>query len=181
MCLCIIGYPSNLDSYLDAYNMIRSITGIGKGPFVTFHDGFQGFPTWAGFLPGCDRCAMDQHNYLGFTTPSNDSTGYNAAKPCAYWAMNYNVSMQAYGLSLSGEWSQAINDCGVYLNNVGNGARYDGTYIAPGQTVRAAQKITCSPDAWCCMSSDRTIVSPCPQRIATDTDLPGCWQLRLLE
>lgn len=78
---------------------------------------------------------MDQHNYLGFSTPSNDSIGYQATKPCVYWAMNYNNSMTNFGLSYSGEFSLAVNDCGVYLNNVGNGARFDGTYIAPGSTT----------------------------------------------
>jgi glucan 1,3-beta-glucosidase len=86
-------------------------------------------------MSGADRMAMDQHNYLGFSTPSNDSVGYQATKPCAYWAMNYNNSMTNFGLSFSGEWSLAVNDCGVYLNNVGNGARFDGTYIAPGSTT----------------------------------------------
>lgn len=126
-----------LFSYLEAYNIIREITGTGEGngAWVGFHDGFQGLPTWAGFMSGADRVSMDQHNYLGFSTPSNDSIGYQATKPCAYWASNYNNSMQNFGLSYSGEWSQAVNDCGVYLNNVGNGARFDGTYIAPGSTT----------------------------------------------
>ena len=123
--------------YLEAYNMIREITGTGEGngPWISFHDGFQGLPTWHGFMAGSDRVAMDQHNYLAFSTPSNDSLGYTAGKPCSYWAVNYNNSMNNFGLSLSGEFSLAINDCGVYLNNVGNGARFDGTYVAPGSTT----------------------------------------------
>lgn len=124
-------------SYLEAYNIIREITGIGEGngAWVGFHDGFQGLATWSGFMSGADRISMDQHNYLGFSTPSNDSIGYQATKPCVYWAMNYNNSMTNFGLSYSGEFSLAVNDCGVYLNNVGNGARFDGTYIAPGSTT----------------------------------------------
>lgn len=43
--------------------------------------------------------------------------------------------MTNFGLSISGEWSLAVNDCGEYLNNVGNGARFDGTYFATGSTT----------------------------------------------
>lgn len=130
-------------SYLEAYNIIREITGYGEGngAWVGFHDGFQGLATWSGFLSGADRVSMDQHNYLGFSTPSNDSIGYQATKPCVYWAMNYNNSMTNFGLSYSGEFSLAVNDCGVYLNNVGNGARFDGTYIAPGSTTPTFQAV----------------------------------------
>lgn len=137
--------PTN--SYLEAYDVMRGITGYGEGngAWIVYHDGFQGLRTWDGFLAGGDRMAMDQHNYLGFSTPSNDSIGYQATKPCSYWAMNYNNSMQDFGLSFSGEWSLAVNDCGVFLNNVGNGARFDGTYIAPGSTTPTYQAVgSCS-------------------------------------
>lgn len=138
-----IGNETMRNFYLEAYNMIREITGTGEGngPWISLHDGFQGLPTWHGFMAGADRVAMDQHNYLAFSTPSNDSLGYTAGKPCSYWAVNYNNSMNQFGFSYSGEFSLAINDCGVYLNNVGNGARFDGTYIAPGQTTPTFQAV----------------------------------------
>lgn len=31
--------------------------------------------------------------------------------------------------------SHTVNDCGKWLNNVGNGQRYDGTYYTPGNTT----------------------------------------------
>lgn len=37
--------------------------------------------------------------------------------------------MGAFGLTTAGEWSNAVTDCGLYLNNVGAGTRYEGTYI----------------------------------------------------
>jgi aryl-phospho-beta-D-glucosidase BglC (GH1 family) len=37
-----------------------------------------------------------------------------------------NDSMTAFGLTSAGEFSNAINDCGTFLNGVGLGARYDG-------------------------------------------------------
>ena len=39
--------------------------------------------------------------------------------------------MVEFGLTISGEWSLAINDCGQYLNDVGNGSPYEGTWLDP--------------------------------------------------
>ena len=132
-----IGNNTLREFYVEAYNVVRGVTGFGdgNGPFLTIHDGFAGLPAYNGFMAGADRVALDQHNYLAFDLPNNDSIQYDATKPCEYWAENYNRSMTQFGLSFSGEWSLAINDCGSYINNVGNGPRYDGTYIAPGTTV----------------------------------------------
>lgn len=132
-----IGNSTLREWYIEAYKVIRGITGTGagNGPFITIHDAFVGLPAYAGFMAGADRVALDQHNYLAFDLPNNDSIQYDATKPCEYWAANYNRSNVEFGLSFSGEWSLAINDCGSYINNVGNGPRYDGTYIAPGTTT----------------------------------------------
>jgi glucan 1,3-beta-glucosidase len=43
--------------------------------------------------------------------------------------------MAAFGLSTSGEFSNAVTDCGLWLNGVGMGARYDGTYSGGGYPV----------------------------------------------
>jgi glucan 1,3-beta-glucosidase len=40
--------------------------------------------------------------------------------------------MGAFGITFAGEFSNAINDCGLYVNGVGLGARFDGTF--PGFT-----------------------------------------------
>ncbi|KAK4701542.1 glucan 1,3-beta-glucosidase, partial [Phenoliferia sp. Uapishka_3] len=142
--------------YIESYNMIREITGFGEGngPFITFHDGFVAQAVdvaqggWDGFLPGMDRVAIDQHAYLCFSTPNNDSVGYDSAKPCQYWASKFNTSTQQFGLSMGGEWSLAINDCGLWLNNVGNGARYDGTYYVPGNVTAPAFAAVGTCDQW---------------------------------
>ncbi|ORY88674.1 glycoside hydrolase family 5 protein [Leucosporidium creatinivorum] len=133
--------------YYETYNMIRDITGIGEGngPFITFHDGFTGTPVrnvtsggWLGFMPGMDRVALDTHPYLCFSEPNNDGITYQAAKPCSYWAESMNTTAQQFGYYMAGEWSLAFNDCGKWLNNVGNGQRYEGTYYIPGNTTAPA-------------------------------------------
>ncbi|GAA6019690.1 hypothetical protein JCM10207_009229 [Rhodosporidiobolus poonsookiae] len=134
-----IGSDALRHFYIEVYNQMRAIGGIGEGngPFLTFHDGFATISTnvtsggWNGFLNGWDRVAMDSHRYLCFDTPENFGLSYFAALPCNYWARQMNESTNAFGLTMGGEWSLAVNDCGKWLNNVGNGARYDGTYYVP--------------------------------------------------
>ena len=64
---------------------MRSITGLGagNGPFISIHDGFAGLASWANFLPGSDRIALDTHPYFSFggepaTDPIDTGTGANA-------------------------------------------------------------------------------------------------------
>jgi len=51
-----------------------------------------------------------------------------ATLPCTSWGGGVNTSMGAFGLTTAGEFSNAVTDCGLYLNNVGGGSRYEGTY-----------------------------------------------------
>ncbi|KAG0149057.1 hypothetical protein CROQUDRAFT_669529 [Cronartium quercuum f. sp. fusiforme G11] len=120
--------------YLQVYNMVRSITGygLGKGPMIVIHDGFTGQGAghlgWGGYLKGADRLGLDTHTYFAFDKQSNDSMDYNAFKPCTYWAKSFNQTNADFGFNFAGEYSLAINDCGQWINNIGVGSRFDGTY-----------------------------------------------------
>lgn len=118
-----------LYSYLKMYDMMREITGIGegKGPFIAIHDGFQNLGTWADFLPGADRVSLDTHTYLCFTSVDIRPIDEQMQKPCKAWAKEQNTSWSDFGVTTAGEWSLAINDCGLYLNGVGSGTRWEGT------------------------------------------------------
>ncbi|KAI0785873.1 glycoside hydrolase superfamily [Abortiporus biennis] len=120
--------------YYHAYTMIRGITGTGKdkGPFISFHDGFAGIGNWAGFLSGADRIALDEHPYFAFNGQPNDdpvnipATGNSAlmggkwpAAACG-WGSGFNTSRTAFGVTVGGEWSLAMNDCGLFVNGVTN-------------------------------------------------------------
>jgi hypothetical protein len=48
-------------------------------------------------------------------------------KPCKSWASGVNTSMSTMGFTAAGEWSNAINDCALFLNGVGKGTRFEGT------------------------------------------------------
>jgi glucan 1,3-beta-glucosidase len=115
-------------SYLEAHNMIRSITGIGKGPYISIHDGFQGTAPWVNFLRGSDRIAMDQHPYFAFGGPMVDpfinGTGSGAggvwpSKACNAWASGIVQSQETFGITVAGEFSGGWNDCGTFLHGVG--------------------------------------------------------------
>lgn len=116
-------------SYLQAYNIIRGITGFGagKGPYISIHDGFQGTSTWAGFFPGADRLILDTHPYFAFNgQPNTDPIGAWPAKACNGFGPGMNTSQTDFGVTVAGEWSNGINDCGLFLNGVGGGHSYGG-------------------------------------------------------
>lgn len=116
-------------SYVQAYDIIRSITGTGegKGPFISIHDGFDSLDSWADFLPGADRIALDTHPYFAFNgQPNTDPIGVWPARACDGWAAGVNASQTAFGVTLAGEFSNGINDCGLFVNGVGGGHSYGG-------------------------------------------------------
>ncbi|KAJ3762991.1 glycoside hydrolase family 5 protein [Lentinula raphanica] len=118
--------------YLQAYEVVRKASGIGagKGPIVSFHDAFRSRSAWAGFLPGADRISLDSHPYLCFSTQSSAPISSYATTPCTAWGADVNSSMSNFGLTQAGEFSNAVTDCGLWVNGVGQGIRYEGTYVA---------------------------------------------------
>ena len=117
-------------SYLQAYNNVRTASGVGegKGPFISFHEGFEGLSNWVGYFTNSDRTSLDIHPYVCFDGQSADGYDQRATQPCTSWASAQNASMGAFGLTTAGEFSNAINDCGLFVNGVGLGTRYEGTY-----------------------------------------------------
>ena len=51
-----------------------------------------------------------------------------AQMPCKEWSATTNTTAQQFGIITGGEWSAAPNDCGLWVNAVGAGSRYDGSY-----------------------------------------------------
>jgi len=119
-----------LDFYAQAYKIVReaSGTGEGKGPWISIHDGFRSRSDFAGFMENADRITLDTHPYLCFSTQSDAPMSSYAKTPCTAWAKNVNDSMNAFGLTNAGEFSNAVTDCGWLLNGVGDGVRYEGNY-----------------------------------------------------
>ncbi|KIM22994.1 glycoside hydrolase family 5 protein, partial [Serendipita vermifera MAFF 305830] len=114
--------------YYEAYNVIRNVTGIGegKGPMISFHDGFLDFTTWNTFMTGADRIALDTHPYFAFDGPNVAPLAEFLPRPCSRWAANINTTQNTFGVITAGEWSVAVNDCGLFVTGVGAPVAYGG-------------------------------------------------------
>lgn len=70
---------------------------------------------------------IDHHHYEVFTDSQLNNTQYQRILNI----MNYGDSIYdelPYHAAVVGEWSAAITDCATWLNGVGIGSRYDGSY-----------------------------------------------------
>ncbi|KAF8654052.1 hypothetical protein AX16_003587 [Volvariella volvacea WC 439] len=131
----VMGQDALARFYMEAYTMIREITGIGEGngAYISFHDGFLPRDQWVDFIPNADRITLDTHPYMCFGPQSADPMTAFVDRPCTAWAAAVNNSMATFGLVNAGEYSNAVNDCGLFLNGVGLGTRYEGDF-EDGQT-----------------------------------------------
>jgi glucan 1,3-beta-glucosidase len=130
-----IGTEQLKSYYAESYYTVRNITGYGSdnGPMIAFHDGFAGLDNFNGFLTNSDRVAYDTHPYVAFGPTFTNSYDQQIAYVCNTFSQTTSNAFKQHGLYIAGEFSLAINDCGLYLNNVGQGARYEGDY--PGLTT----------------------------------------------
>ncbi|KAM6500636.1 exo-beta-1,3-glucanase [Amanita muscaria] len=121
--------------YVEAYNIIRKASGVGAGmgPYISVHDGFESRVNWINFIPNGDRIAIDSHPYVAFGDEQSDAPIATFAQtPCNLWGQQVNASLGAFGVTIAGEFSNAVNDCGLYLNGVNIGTRFEGTYGVKG-------------------------------------------------
>ncbi|THH04547.1 hypothetical protein EW146_g10148 [Bondarzewia mesenterica] len=104
---------------------------------VNFMNGIIGVSKWADFLPGSDRIILDTHPYFVFDGQPNNSPlvdddgtgepgGVWPKQACSAWGPSINTSRSAFGVTVAGEFSNGYNDCGLFVNGVGNGASYKG-------------------------------------------------------
>jgi glucan 1,3-beta-glucosidase len=116
--------------YKVVYDTMRDVTGLGegKGPIISFHEGFQGLGHYSGFMKNADRIAIDWHPYICFGQQSSSPMSTYAKRPCTDWGKTINESLANFGMTTAGEFSNAVTDCGLWLNNVNSGTRYEGTY-----------------------------------------------------
>ncbi|ROW13502.1 hypothetical protein VPNG_04464 [Cytospora leucostoma] len=113
------------------YAMVRA-NGLNNS-IVVFGDGFRGLANWQGEMTGYgDNMALDVHQYVIF---NNNQIVYNHSQKvnyaCEGWTQQSEQSMNTstgFGPTLVAEWSQADTDCAKYLNNLGWGNRWTGTY-----------------------------------------------------
>ncbi|RKP08972.1 glycoside hydrolase superfamily, partial [Thamnocephalis sphaerospora] len=114
-----------------AYQVAREVTGLGEGPILVVHEGFSGLGKWQGEMPPSkyDRVVLDVHNYFIFDKylVGLDLPG-KLNFTCTTWQQDVRTSEEKFGWTMVGEFSVATDDCALFLNGVGKGARWDGTY-----------------------------------------------------
>ncbi|KAF9527519.1 glycoside hydrolase superfamily [Crepidotus variabilis] len=108
--------------YYAAYETIRKSTGTGQGPYIAIHEGFQGPAIWEGFLAGADRVVLDQHPVSSLLSSSChlSNPAFTDPSVTSNWAVATNQSSKAFGVTIGGEFSAAINNCGKWLNGIGD-------------------------------------------------------------
>ncbi|KAE8376266.1 glycoside hydrolase superfamily [Aspergillus bertholletiae] len=112
----------------------------GISAFVTVHDGFLNLSKWKKMLKDRpDRMFLDTHQYTIFNTGQIILNHTDRVKLiCNDWynmIKEINTTSAGWGPTICGEWSQADTDCAEYLNNVGRGTRWEGTFAIGDSTV----------------------------------------------
>lgn len=148
----------------EATNLVQK---NGIKAWVTVHDGFLNLDKWDKMLKNRpSNMMLDTHQYTVFNTGeivlnhtrrveliceswysmiqqiNITSTGFVSSL-----SHGYNLlTLSRWGPTICGEWSQADTDCAQYVNNVGRGTRWEGTFSLTDSTqyCPTASEGTCS-------------------------------------
>ncbi|KAI9847672.1 MAG: exo-1,3-beta-glucanase [Sclerophora amabilis] len=125
-----LGPVLDLDSikgfYYDGWGTVRD---SNEDVAVAIHDAFQDVKDWNGFMnsdSGTNNVILDTHQYQIF------SPDQVARSPDEHVSSACNLGSEQLGSSdkwtIVGEWTAGQTDCAKWLNGLGKGARYDGSY-----------------------------------------------------
>ena len=127
-----LGAKLNLDKLRDFYNTgYSTVRKYSESTAVVIQDGFedvQGY--WNGFMngpSGRQNVILDTHSYQIFTPD------LVALSPQDHVKVACGMAPKLTGTDkwlIVGEWTGAQTDCAKWLNGLGRGARYDGTFGA---------------------------------------------------
>ncbi|PKY03019.1 glycoside hydrolase [Aspergillus campestris IBT 28561] len=111
----------------------------GIKAWIVVHDGFLNLSKWKKMLKDRpDHMLLDTHQYSIFNTGQIVLKHKERVKLiCKDWfnmIKEINSTSEGWGPTMCGEWSQADTDCAQYLNNVGRGTRWEGTFSKTDST-----------------------------------------------
>ncbi|CAI4801243.1 CCQ_1a_G0050360.mRNA.1.CDS.1 [Saccharomyces cerevisiae] len=109
-----------------AYDYLRN--KINSNQIIVIHDAFQPYHYWDGFLNDEKNeygVIIDHHHYQVFSQVELTRKMNERIKIACQWGKDA-VSEKHW--SVAGEFSAALTDCTKWLNGVGLGARYDGSW-----------------------------------------------------
>ncbi|KAL8935915.1 MAG: hypothetical protein Q9216_005197 [Gyalolechia sp. 2 TL-2023] len=136
-----LGSSLNLDGVQDFYNQgYQTIRSASSDFAVTIHDAFQDFSTyWDGFGSGQSDLILDTHQYQIFSPDQvGRSPSEHVSAACALGPKLAGTNKPI----VVGEWTGAQTDCAKWLNGLGKGARYDGTFPDSSYTGDCIGKYT---------------------------------------
>lgn len=110
--------------YNTGYDLVRSASDtVG----VTIHDAFMDYNYWNEFLtlPEDWFVTLDHHQYQIF---ASDQLARTIDEHVEYACSLGNQTKTEYHWRITGEFAAALTDCTKWVNGVGRGARYDGTF-----------------------------------------------------
>lgn len=112
------------------YDYLRN--EVGSDMDIIVHDAFEAYNSWDSFLSygsGASNVAIDHHHYQVFS-PDQLATDMNSKIAIA---CDWGRGVLSEGhWTVAGEFSAALTDCTKWLNGVGVGARYDGSFLKNG-------------------------------------------------
>ncbi|KAL8629002.1 hypothetical protein Q9189_005301 [Teloschistes chrysophthalmus] len=125
------------DFYSKGYQTVKAASSNFA---VTFHDAFQDFSTyWTGFGSGDNDLMIDTHQYQIFSPAEvGRSPSEHVSTACALGPKLKGTNKWV----VVGEWTGAQTDCAKWLNGLGKGARYDGTFPESSYTGTCDGKYT---------------------------------------
>ncbi|CAA94701.1 Glucan 1,3-beta-glucosidase Exg2 [Schizosaccharomyces pombe] len=132
------------DWHKQAYAVIRQSNFTG---LISLSDGFRGPGNWEDHFDPFHfpNILIDVHRYIifnDFLIGLRPKDKLNVI--CKSW--NEEMKLKAKLPTIIGEWSLADTDCAKFLNNVGEGARWDGTFTPNGGVASCSEKVGCRCD-----------------------------------
>lgn len=106
--------------YMDGWGNLKD-----SNVAIAFHDAFQGVTSWNDWGAGMSNLLLDTHHYEIFDYGQVSMSPDDHVRA----ACDFGRQMASTGKwTISGEWTGGITDCAKWLNGLGRGARYDGTF-----------------------------------------------------
>lgn len=116
-----------------AYDFLRKELG-NSDQIIVIHDAFMPNSEWDDFLTldqNTYGVVMDHHHYQVFSSGELERNIDQHIQVACEWA---DTKLVEPHWNVAGEFSAALTDCAKWLNGVGIGSRYDGTFFKDGQT-----------------------------------------------
>ncbi|SCU99660.1 LANO_0F03026g1_1 [Lachancea nothofagi CBS 11611] len=112
--------------YQFGYDYLRN--QLGRNQIVVIHDAFQAFNYWDSSLTYSENdwgVVLDHHHYQVFSNAELQRPIDQKIAVACEWGSG---TLSEAHWTVCGEWSAALTDCTKWLNGVGYGARYDGSF-----------------------------------------------------